>query len=449
MTMKSDEKSEIVGTNSDQDPLLELTGLKKHFSQTDGIIDRLLSGSQHVEAVNGVDLTIQEGETVALVGESGCGKSTLAQTIINLHDPTDGSVKFAGEEVTGLSQREMRKYRREMQMIFQDPLASLNPRKTVGRILKSPMEVHDIGDSDEERTELAKEQLVRVGLKESHINRYPNQFSGGQQQRIAIARVLTLEPSLLLADEPVSALDVSVQAQILNLLERLQDELGLSILFIAHDLSVVRYIADRVAVMYLGEIVERAPTEELFENPQHPYTQSLLSAIPRIDPDDRAERIILEGTVPSPIDPPSGCRFHTRCPKVIPPEDWPGTQPQFKAGFVFRNRIEEGEIDPEAMRDFLELEREHVTDEDVVDAIVEESIRFNVDKLPTDAEEKIRSAATAITIEDDWEQAQQLVTEAFPTPCNQEEPRSIALDRKDHTAACHRLDPGAPGSPDF
>lgn len=446
MTMMSDETTDVV--ESDPDPILEVLGLKKHFAQSDGIIDRLLSGSRYVEAVNGVDLTIEQGETVALVGESGCGKSTLAQTIINLHDPTDGTVRFNGTDVTGLSQREMRQYRREMQMIFQDPLASLNPRQTVGEILKAPMEVHGIGANDEERTEIAKEQLTRVGLKEGHIKRYPNEFSGGQQQRIAIARVLTLEPSLLLADEPVSALDVSVQAQILNLLEELQAELGLSILFIAHDLSVVRYIADRVAVMYLGEIVEKAPTDELFENPQHPYTKSLLSAIPRIDPSDRSDRIILQGTVPSPIDPPSGCRFHTRCPEVIPPETWPASQPGFKAGFLFRNRIIEKTIDPDAIRDFLELEGGTVTDADVIDAILDESVPHDVTDLPTVAVETIREAATAIVTEDDWTRARELVVEQFPSPCEQEQPRSVTVD-DDHTTSCHRLDPEAPGNRTF
>ncbi|MFB9808403.1 ABC transporter ATP-binding protein [Haladaptatus pallidirubidus] len=300
MSMQTTKSEKRTGS----EPLLTVRGLKKYFDQSNGVLDRLVGDTGHVRAVDGVDLTVHEGETLAIVGESGCGKSTLGRTVLNLHDATAGSVTYHGEDITELSAGEMRPHRRNLQMIFQDPLASLNPRQTVGEILTAPMEVHGIGADGEERLERAKELLERVGLKPAHIERYPNQFSGGQQQRVGIARALSLEPELIIADEPVSALDVSVQAQILNLLDELQDEFGLSLVFIAHNLSVVRHVADRVAVMYLGQIVETAPVAELYDNPQHPYTKSLLSAVPRIDPGDRDERIILEGTVPSPLNPP-------------------------------------------------------------------------------------------------------------------------------------------------
>ncbi len=252
------------------EPLLAVRGLKKHFDQSGGVLDRLVGETASVRAVDGVDLTVRKGETLAIVGESGCGKSTLGRTILNLHDATDGTVEYRGTDLADLSQQEMRPYRRDLQMIFQDPLASLNPRQTVGEIITTPMEVHGIGDSDEDRLERTKDLLRRVGLKAGHIERYPNQFSGGQQQRVGIARALALEPELIIADEPVSALDVSVQAQILNLLEELQDDLGLSLVFIAHNLSVVRHVADRVAVMYLGRIVETAPVVGTLREPAAP-----------------------------------------------------------------------------------------------------------------------------------------------------------------------------------
>jgi peptide/nickel transport system ATP-binding protein len=428
------------------DPILAVEGLKKHFDQSQGLLDRIVGETGTVRAVDGVDLTVREGETLAVVGESGCGKSTLAQTVLNLHQPTAGSVRYRGEDIAGLTGRDMRPYRREMQVVFQDPLASLNPRQTVGEILTAPMEVHGIGDGSDDRLERARSLLDRVGLKAGHVDRYPKQFSGGQQQRVAVARALAVEPDLLVADEPVSALDVSVQAQILNLLEELQQELGLSLLFITHDLSVVRHIADRVAVMYLGKMVETAPAEELFADPDHPYTESLLSAVPRIDPGDRPDRIILQGTVPSPLDPPSGCRFHTRCPAVIPPPDWAGTQPQFRAAFTFRNRVLDGELDPDAARTRLESEGRDVSDENVTAYLVEQALPGEVADLPPEAADAVRTAAAALADEDD-ERAAEVVAEAFPSPCEQEVPRSV--DRGGRTVACHRFDPDAPGDSEW
>jgi oligopeptide transport system ATP-binding protein len=295
------------------EPLLEVTDLVKHFPIKSGIVvDRVVA---HVKAVDGVSLSINEGETLGLVGESGCGKSTLSRTILQLITPTSGSVRFCGEELVGRSRRSLRPVRRQMQMIFQDPYASLNPRKRVGQIIGEPIELHGLA-SGRDVNKRVQELLDRVGLSPEHASRYPHEFSGGQRQRIGIARALGLRPKLIIADEPVSALDVSVQAQIINLLKDLQEELGLSYLFVAHDLGVVRHVSDRVAVMYLGRIVESAPAATLYNHPVHPYSNALLSAVPIPDPKLNAERerLVLEGDVPSPIDPPSGCHFHTRCP---------------------------------------------------------------------------------------------------------------------------------------
>jgi oligopeptide transport system ATP-binding protein len=299
--------------SSTSEPLLEVTNLVKHFPIKSGIVvDRVIA---NVKAVDGVSLTINQGETLGLVGESGCGKSTLSRTILQLTPATSGSVRFCGEELVGRSRRSLRPMRRQMQMIFQDPYASLNPRKRISQIIGEPMEMHGLAsgrDVDKRTNEL----LDRVGLQPEHANRYPHEFSGGQRQRIGIARALALQPKLIVADEPVSALDVSVQAQIVNLLKDLQDELGLSYLFVAHDLGVVRHVSDRVAVMYLGKIVESARAADLYGQPIHPYSNALLSAVPVPDPklNRERERLVLEGDVPSPIDPPPGCHFHTRCP---------------------------------------------------------------------------------------------------------------------------------------
>ena len=294
-------------------PLLEVTDLVKHFPIKSGVIvDREVG---RIRAVDGVSLTLDEGETLGLVGESGCGKSTLCRVIMQLTAPTSGSVRFDGVELVGKSPRELRTMRRQIQMIFQDPYASLNPRKRVAQIIGDPMELHGLASGREVRARV-QDLLDRVGLRPEHADRFPHEFSGGQRQRIGIARALALRPKLIIADEPVSALDVSVQAQIVNLLKDLQDEFGLSYLFVAHDLGVVRHVSNRVAVMYLGKVVESARAAHLYQHPLHPYSNALLSAVPVPDPRRNAtrERLVLDGDVPSPIDPPAGCRFHTRCP---------------------------------------------------------------------------------------------------------------------------------------
>ncbi len=304
------------GQNGVTDSLLTVKDLVMHFPLTQGIIFQRKVGA--VQAVDGISFNVKRGETLGLVGESGCGKSTTGRAILQLYKPTSGEVVFDGKDLTKLDGGDMRRMRRHLQMIFQDPYASLNPRMTVGNIVSEPMQIHRLVPKNE-RTQRVQELLQTVGLNPYFANRYPHEFSGGQRQRIGIARALAANPDFIVADEPVSALDVSIQAQIVNLLEDLQDQFGLTYLFIAHDLSVVKHISDRVAVMYLGKIVEMADRNALYEDPLHPYTKALLSAVPIPDPviEKRRERIILSGDVPSPINPPSGCHFHTRCPYAM------------------------------------------------------------------------------------------------------------------------------------
>ncbi|MGP4066165.1 ABC transporter ATP-binding protein [Oceanobacillus sp. M65] len=289
--------------------LLEIKNLKKYFEISQGMFKEKIN----VRAVDDISFSVREGETFALVGESGCGKSTTGRTILRLTDPTDGQIVFKGKNIEKLPYNQMRALRNRMQMVFQDPYASLNPKKTIRQILMEPLRVHNKFPK-EERLEKINNMLKIVGLSEEHLDRYPHEFSGGQRQRIGIARAVILQPDFIIADEPVSALDVSVQSQVINLMLDLQEEFGLTYLFISHDLSVIEHMTDRVAVMYLGKIVEVADTEELFANPKHPYTQALISAVPISHPDEEKERIILTGDVPSPANPPSGCSFHTRCP---------------------------------------------------------------------------------------------------------------------------------------
>ncbi|MCL6632539.1 MAG: dipeptide ABC transporter ATP-binding protein [Alicyclobacillus herbarius] len=295
--------------------LLEVQDLKKYFPIRRGVFQRTVG---HVRAVDGISFQVQQGETLGVVGESGCGKSTMGRSILRLLEPTSGVVQFAGRNIVKLNKAQMQAMRRQMQLVFQDPYASLNPRFSIAQTLMEPMIIHNLHGSREKRLAEVRRLLERVGLDAEYAKRYPHEFSGGQRQRIGIARALAVNPKLIILDEPVAALDVSVQSQVLNLLEDLQEELGLTYIFIAHDLSVVRHISDRILVLYLGKMMELVEAEELFVDPLHPYTQALLSAVPIPDPDAKRERIILQGDLPSPANPPSGCPFHTRCPVAKP-----------------------------------------------------------------------------------------------------------------------------------
>ena len=345
------------------DNLLEVTGLKVHYPIRKGILfDRTVG---HVKAVDGVDLTVRRGETYGLVGESGCGKSTLGRALLRLEQAAAGTIVFDGQDITNLKGEKLRTLRPQMQMVFQDPMASLDPRQSIQSLLTEPLAVHGLSDQDKEefgadsaKSHLAKavSMLELVGLPRSALSRYPHEFSGGQRQRIGIARAMILNPSLVVADEPVSALDVSVQAQVINLLERLQDTFGLTYVVVAHDLAVVRHISDRIGVMYPGARVEEADSDDLYAEPMHPYTVSLLSAIPVPDPDaeDARTRILLEGDLPSPANPPSGCRFHTRCPWVRPERcstEVPALReikPGHKVACHWAEEIRSGEVRPDA-----------------------------------------------------------------------------------------------------
>ncbi len=294
--------------------LVEITNLKKWFPIRGGILSRVVA---NVKAVNDVSFVVKKGEVLGLVGESGSGKTTVGRTLLRLIEPTEGSIVFDGQDITHLPKNQLRTYRRKMQIIFQDPFASLNPRMTVGDIIGEPLIIHNLETSSQARTDRVADLLQTVGLNPEHVRRYPHEFSGGQRQRIGIARALAVSPEFIVADEPVSALDVSIQAQVVNLLQDLKDRLGLTVLFIAHDLAVVEYISDRIAVMYLGKVMELSTSKDLYRNPRHPYTEALLSAIPMPDPTIKRERIVLQGDIPSPINPPSGCVFRTRCQYAI------------------------------------------------------------------------------------------------------------------------------------
>lgn len=414
------------------EPLIKVNNLKKYYDDNDSVVDRLLgTTTQPVKAVDGVSFDIARGETLGIVGESGCGKSTLGRTLMRLVESTGGEVLFEGEDILSMEKKKLKQIRKKSHLIFQDPFASLNPRLTVGDIIREPLDIHDEGTPDE-RDERVRELLELVGLSADQVDRYPHEFSGGQRQRVSIARALSLEPELIVLDEPVSALDVSVQAQILNLLSDLQDELGLTYCFIAHDLSVVRFISDYVAIMYLGEIVEIGETEAVYTNPSHPYTKALLENIPRPSPEEYHRDVDpISGTVPSPRDPPSGCSFHTRCPLLIPPEEYDLQQDEWRAVADFRNRLLNDDF-----QKVMETLREEARTPTTIDELIRD--RWNIpDTLSDDDAETTLSRAIQSINVDRMVEAQSILEEEFVSPCEQTEPELIDTGKTESACLLH------------
>ncbi|GAA0540813.1 ABC transporter ATP-binding protein [Halorubrum ejinorense] len=440
-TVDNSPDSRSTASSDSDDVLLSVRGLKTHYEE------QSLLGGDPVRAVDGVSFDVREGETLGLVGESGCGKTTLGRTLVRLEEATDGEVVIDETDITTLTGDELKRWRRDAQIVFQDPESSLNDRLTVGEIVREPLDVHDWKTPDERRQRV-RDLLERVGLREEHYYRYPHQFSGGQRQRVGIARALAVEPEFIVLDEPVSALDVSVQAQILNLLMDLQDDLGLTYLFIAHDLSVVRHICDRVAVMYLGKIMEFGPTERLFSEPQNPYTRSLLSAVPTPDPTAERDRTVLRGTPPSPRDPPDGCVFSTRCPSKIRPEGFEElSEDDWEAIEVFREVLRErSRTDPslsERARDLLGLETRLPDIDEAADEL------FANRSFSSDVQRPIRRSIEAANNGDEG-RAREIVTEALGSVCDREAPSLLATDQTNgaRSSRCHRhreeyAEPGA------
>ncbi|EMA38644.1 ABC transporter ATP-binding protein [Halococcus hamelinensis] len=419
------------------DHLLSVRGLKKHYPITEGILRREVG---RVRAVDGIDFDLDRGETLGLVGESGCGKSTAATTLLRFEEPTEGEIEFDGTDLLACDKDELKRFRRRAQMVFQDPNSSFDPRMTIGESVAEPLRVH--GLPRERRRAVVRNTLERVGLDATAADRYPHEFSGGQKQRIALARALVLNPDLIVADEPVSALDVSLQAEILTLIDDIQQEFGLGILFISHDMSVIQQVCNRVAVMYLGEIVEIGSTDAVFSDPQHPYTQALLASIPNPDPRKRGRGTELAGDVPNPSNPPSGCRFHTRCPAVIQPAEYEFEQEHWRSVMTFRIRLANRQVDADSMREVLVAEGD-ATDvdaipDDRVAAFIREEFSIPTPLSDPEAESVVADAIGDITAGDP-DAAENTLATAFETVCEHRHP-DLRDSNGTQRAACLRHD---------
>jgi peptide/nickel transport system ATP-binding protein len=432
------------------DPLIEVENVAKWFDTTQGVTDRLLGREPNpVKAVDDVSFTINEGDIMGIAGESGCGKTTLGKLLVQLHDPTHGSIKFDGQDITDMSNQEKQEFRKRVQMIFQDPFESLNPRMTVFQSVVEPLRINEMYDGYQARRERVIEVLNEVGLSpaEAYLNEFPKELSGGERQRVAIARALVVNPDFIVCDEPVSMLDVSIRAGVLNLMKELQAEYGLTYVFISHDLSLIRYMCDRTAIMYLGDVIEQGPTDDVVMDPKHPYTEALFDAVPEVDPEAERHRANVTGEVPNPRNPPSGCRFHPRCSKIIPPENWTGSQAAFRRAFQFKRQATIEEIGPE------EVDADHETARELaVDQLLERELALELPEehrgenetahsidvaeldLPRDAEQTLRDAANAI-LDEDYDGAREVLDGEFQTICEREHPDLRVAG--DQITACH------------
>ena len=423
--------NEMTGTNeSANEPLVRVRELEKYFWENDSLFDRLFGAeATAVKAVDGISFDIRRGETLGLVGESGCGKSTTGETMLRLQEPTGGSVEFDGANLYELEGDDLQAFRREAQVVVQDPFSSLDPRMTIGEVVTQPLRIHDVG-TPAERTDRVRDLLERVGLSADQIDRYPHEFSGGQRQRIGIARALALEPEFIVLDEPTSALDVSVQAQVLNLLEDLQDEFDLTYLLISHDLSVINHDCDRVAVMYLGELVEIGPAKEIFDAPKHPYSEALLSSVPRASTDEQdRDRETISGDVPSPRNPPSGCSFRTRCPVVIRPPDVEVSPEAYREIVQYRTLLANGRLDPEKRWEQIDEDREDVGA--FVDGLFAELFSHDLDAV----DEAVVRESIETLADEDVEAAETLLRDRYESVCEAVNPE---LTDDPHPSACLR-----------
>ncbi|WP_135826936.1 ABC transporter ATP-binding protein [Halorussus ruber] len=432
------------------DPLVEVENLSKWFDMSQGVMDRLMGREPTpVKAVNDVSFTINEGDIMGIAGESGCGKTTLGKLLVQLHEPTKGSIHFDGQDITDMSGSEEQEFRKRVQMIFQDPFESLNPRMTVFQSVVEPLRINDMYGGYSERRDRVIEVLNEVGLSpaEAYLNEFPKELSGGELQRVAIARALVVNPDFIVCDEPVSMLDVSIRAGVLNLMKELQDEYGLTYVFISHDLSLIRYMCDRTAIMYLGDIIEQGPTDDVVMDPKHPYTEALFDAVPEVAPDAERHRANVTGEVPNPRNPPSGCRFHPRCSKIIPPEDWTGSQPAFRRAFQFKRKVLTGQLGPEDVqaspgtagdRSVEELLEHGLTLEIPEEYRPDVATGADVDlrqlDLPSGAESTLREAAERV-VNDDVDGAREVLDGEFSTVCAQDHPELRTAG--DQITACH------------